>query len=690
MFGLSFANPALLHGLWVALAPIVIHLLNRRRAATVPFSNVALIQSLQHDRMRRVRLKQWLLLLLRTLLIAFLALAFARPTLRGAPGGGGTHTAAVVLVDRSLSVRHVGVFSTARERLEELLPLFESQDDVHIIAFDDRAERVGAGSVTGFRLATRDLSAGYRGTDLLPAIEMAQSLLARSDHLNREVYILSDFAASGWQSVPDSIAGFSESIVYAIRLVSTPSENVSIQDVRPAGGVLGVGLRSSLTLALANHGSTPRSEVGIDVSANGRRIARRVVSVAPGALAVDVPFTPEAGGDVIVRVELEDSDDLPDDDVRRSVVHVPSRVRVTLAGSRDDRYFVEQALVSEGEAVSVHAVDVDALTVEDVAETDVVVLWAETLARSQVDLLARHVEGGGGLWLFLGRHVDTRVYNERVLPRLAPCRLVGVEGRPGGETHARLRPPGDGHVLFRDLVDPETFRSPAFHVKYRVEPQPGVETLLSFTDGGAALLQSTMGHGRVLVLTSNTDPDWSDLAVSGLFVPLVHRVTRFLASGAFGRSDYVVGSQVTRYVTDLDDREGQLHAPDGTMRTIWTEERGSRRVWDLGTLALPGLYEIRARGRRVDRLAVNVPSEESDLSPIGSKSIDRMLRGAEVVDVDADAGLEAVVTARRRGRELWQSFLLVALLFMAAELWIVGGEKRSRESAAVAPNRPLP
>ena len=93
----------MLHGLWVALAPILIHLLNRRRTVTVPFSNVALIQSLQHDRMRRVRIKQWLLLLLRTLLIALLALAFARPTLKEAAQGGGAHTSAVILVDRSLS-----------------------------------------------------------------------------------------------------------------------------------------------------------------------------------------------------------------------------------------------------------------------------------------------------------------------------------------------------------------------------------------------------------------------------------------------------------------------------------------------------------------------------------------------------------------------------------------------------------
>ena len=677
MFGLSFTNPAMLHGLWVALVPVVIHLLNRRRAVTISFSNVALIQSLQQDRMRRVRLKQWLLLILRTLLIALLALAFARPTLRNVSSGGGTHTSAVVLIDRSLSSKHVGVFEAARARVSQLLPLFESQDDLHVIAFDNRAELVGDGTVADVRMALREISSGYRGTDIQPSLEMAGSLLEQSVHLNREVFILSDFASSGWRSVPDSVGGLAESTVYVLRLVTSPADNVSIQDIRPSGGLLGVGLRASLTVTLVNHGAIPRPEVGVDVSVDGRRIARRLLSIGPGAsLSLDVPFTPETGGDLVVQAELARADGLLEDNMRRSVVHVPARVRVALIGPRDDRYFVEQALASEGDATATHVAD--ALTAEAVENSDVVVLWAKTLSRSQVEMLGRHVEGGGGIWMFLGHGIDTRVYNERVLPRLAPGRLVGVEGRPGGETHVKLEPPGGEHVLVRDLVGAETFRSPGFQVRYRLEPGPTVTAIMSYTDGRPALLESMPGHGRVLVLTSHTDPEWSDLAVSGLFVPLVHRATRYLASGLLGRSDYTTGTQMTRLVTDPDEREGQLHTPDGTVRAIWTEDRGPRRVWDVGLLDRPGIYEIHARGRRVDRVAVNVPPEESDLSAIGLESISSVLKGAEVVEVAPDAALDELVPSRRHGRELWKPLLLVALAVMAMELWIVGGERRSR------------
>jgi hypothetical protein len=128
MFGLSFANPTMLYGLWAALLPLVIHLLNRRRSVTLPFSNVALLQALQHDRMRRVKLKQILLLILRTLLIVLLVLAFARPTLTGASSGAGdAGISAVILLDRSLSMQYRtsegSLFERGKLRVREILSL---------------------------------------------------------------------------------------------------------------------------------------------------------------------------------------------------------------------------------------------------------------------------------------------------------------------------------------------------------------------------------------------------------------------------------------------------------------------------------------------------------------------------------------------------------------------------------------
>ena len=77
---MAFLNPLVLLGLAAAAIPLIIHLFNFRKPKQVDFSSLAFLRELEKRTMRRMRLKQWLLLLLRTLAIVCLVLAFARPT----------------------------------------------------------------------------------------------------------------------------------------------------------------------------------------------------------------------------------------------------------------------------------------------------------------------------------------------------------------------------------------------------------------------------------------------------------------------------------------------------------------------------------------------------------------------------------------------------------------------------------
>src|SRR5262249_5798882 len=79
----SFLNPLLLFGLAAAAVPILIHLFTRKRPREVPFSSLEFLAEVNRSEIRRLRLRQWLLLLLRTLAVAALALAISRPALEG-------------------------------------------------------------------------------------------------------------------------------------------------------------------------------------------------------------------------------------------------------------------------------------------------------------------------------------------------------------------------------------------------------------------------------------------------------------------------------------------------------------------------------------------------------------------------------------------------------------------------------
>lgn len=66
-----FLNPSILFGLLAATIPILIHILNLRKLQKVEFSTLSFLKELQKSKIRKIKIKQWLLLLLRTLIIIF-------------------------------------------------------------------------------------------------------------------------------------------------------------------------------------------------------------------------------------------------------------------------------------------------------------------------------------------------------------------------------------------------------------------------------------------------------------------------------------------------------------------------------------------------------------------------------------------------------------------------------------------
>src|SRR6185312_11900837 len=99
---MTFLNPFVLFGLAAASLPVLFHLFAQRRARKVEFSSLRFLQKLEKTSMRAVKVRQILLLIIRTLLVICIVMAFARPALRGYLGSffGSSHanTSVVLLI----------------------------------------------------------------------------------------------------------------------------------------------------------------------------------------------------------------------------------------------------------------------------------------------------------------------------------------------------------------------------------------------------------------------------------------------------------------------------------------------------------------------------------------------------------------------------------------------------------------
>src|SRR5271165_3749961 len=105
---MSFMHLGLAAGAGLAAIPVILHLFMRQTPKHVIFPALRLVRERQKQSKKRMRIKNWLLLLARMALLALMALALARPRLYSQmPLGDQTVPTALGLVfDTSLSMSY--------------------------------------------------------------------------------------------------------------------------------------------------------------------------------------------------------------------------------------------------------------------------------------------------------------------------------------------------------------------------------------------------------------------------------------------------------------------------------------------------------------------------------------------------------------------------------------------------------
>ena len=110
LLGLGFSNlPLLQMGIAAVSLPIIIHLLNRRKYRERSWAAMRFLLAAIRKNQRKIRVEQWLLLAVRTLLILCVVSAMAKPfleSLGALPLLPGQRTHRVIVIDGSLSMSY--------------------------------------------------------------------------------------------------------------------------------------------------------------------------------------------------------------------------------------------------------------------------------------------------------------------------------------------------------------------------------------------------------------------------------------------------------------------------------------------------------------------------------------------------------------------------------------------------------
>lgn len=680
---MTLLAPFFLLGLGAVVVPILVHLVHRQKKESIPFPSLMFLEQIPFKDARRQQLRHKFLFALRCLALLLLALAFARPLLKGsaeaaALEAGGREV--VILLDRSHSMRYGdrwdrGV-AQARARFDDLGP----NDRASLILFDERAEAVSqpTGDVVELNAALAAARPTAGGTRFGPALQLAGRILAESDMPEREAVLITDFQRAGWDGVSD-IRLPAGTVVTPVNLGADGASNISVAFVALDQEVSAGNERVGVSARVVNGGPDAVRGLAVTLSLNGQRVQRRSVDIDPYSSAA-VTFSPVLIPQGISRGTVTaGTDDLPQDNEYHFVLTPRSTLSALIVESSNPRenqsLFLSRALsIGDNPAFRVDVRPLSALRLSDLADRSIVVFNDAPFPGGRAGQAIREfVMAGGGLLIALGERTGPGTWpqqaadllpgrvGERVDPARGPIALTTLEyGSPIFELFSAPRS-GD-------------FSAAKFLRYARLTVSDPAAVLARYSDGAVALAEKAVGTGKVLVWTSTLDTYWNDLALQPVFLPFIHRVARYLSGYQETRSAFVVGDvlELTEQSPDPAVRAlvaagGDLvvEAPSGGRRLL-REEDGGQVV----ELTEQGFFEIRqADGADVPPalVAANLDPVESDLATLDT---DQFLGAVAPLDMarGVTEGSQALTSEdMERRQQLWWYVLMAALVILLGE-----------------------
>ncbi|MFB3055537.1 MAG: BatA domain-containing protein, partial [Ignavibacteriaceae bacterium] len=538
---MTFLNPAILFGLAAATIPVIIHLLNLRKLKKIDFSTLIFLKELQKNKIRRVKLKQWLLLALRVLIILLIVTAFARPTLEGISIGGTTSaakTTALFILDDSFSMSVVdqngSYINQAKQTIKELLNNLEEGDEAGLILVsgDTEGELPVTTNIISVVEKLKNINVSNASGTINSALIEASNLILESKNFNKEIYILSDFQKDRIaikQNLTDLSQVLNEQVkLYSFNYSGKEVYNIGISKLKVITKIFEINKPISFEATVTNYSDQTVNNIVVSLFIGGKRSAQKSIDlVLNEAKIVQLEGTTNENGFVDVIVQIED-DEVSVDNKRFSSIFIPEKISVLLLYDKfNDIRFVKHALQSAADTGNLELYErpLNKLSTIKLNKYDaVIIIGSKVIDRS--DDLRKYLADGGGLIIFPSSKPELTEFGEILASlKLPQAKDLIFNSEQINKTVDFEKVDYDHPLLqniFRDEQKKE-IESPIIQNYYKFSPMGKGRSIISLLDGSSFLSEYDFGRGKIFVFNVSPVLEWSDFPIKSIFAPLIYK-----------------------------------------------------------------------------------------------------------------------------------------------------------------------
>jgi len=646
---MSLLAPLFLFGLAMIALPLWLHRIQTQTPEREPFSSAMLLVASEQRTHMRKQLRFLLLLASRIVLLVLLVFAFAKPVLESSRQVFADDEPAfhLIVIDNSFSMamgnRLDDAFNIARTIIDNMEPGQRAQ----IISADNHVRLIGEAGNDAGKLKS-NLAAIKTSNTRLDFGVLISSLNGLLDNYsyNTAIHLISDYQASG---LPPRFAD----------LIPRPDDNrrvelflhpVQAEDLSNWTVTSATQDNKGLTVTVRGF-HTAAQEKTLTLSVNGEAQDQQTALV-PAAGQTEFKFNKPklATGDNRIVIQMTPTDQLAADDRRYTVMeNAPPTPLLLLASDPASRSvtYLKTALETGSYSVeTVNPAELDPrilqrypwIVIADLGDINTVLSGA----------LADYLNGGGAVFAAVGDHTQ----GLSTLPVIdRPVTSTRLSGNSRFRTVSRIdsshpilaKSPGWRSVNISRVMVPET--------------DDNDRVLITLEGDDPLLLERHVGPGRMLLLTTGLENNWSDLPVHSVFVTFMAEAARYLTNEDVLERQQLTGDAIL--LKQAGGASGQVIDPAG--QTVLTLE-DTHRTQNV-ELDQTGFYEVYTPGRH-QLIAVNPDPRESETDTINADMMGRWRdtgKSQSATVSDTVSGIEPVT------RELWHGLLLLLVLIVLAE-----------------------
>ena len=677
------AAQALWGFLALAAIPFLIHWLSRRTPKRFFFSSLDDLKKSVAGRSRLFQWRHFFFLLLRSLALIALVLAFFKPVtgLKDQDKAGRRHV--ILLIDQSLSMAHKdGNTSTWKRAQLEASKILRSLDPLDRMipilvgrtpeaGFSQFSHNIAAAESFISEASPQAMPANFKAANL-----MASQLAAKADGPVDFIY-LSDFQRKNWASVQFTGLPKNANLLFVPATDDEARRNQAIISATLTGPSPTHGQNFEITAKVGNYSRDTYSGK-IEVIVADTLLADQVVSLPPwgeGEIRIKIPGLRSGTHAANVRLSL---DDLPLDNDFWLPIAVRETEQVIILsdgqGTENSTRFLKAAVNPFGEEKSgiyrVRELTEESFTPSSLSgSSKFIASKSPPLTRVQAGGLATFLRSGGGGLIFLDGKNDIQnlaYISEAIgaqLP-LQPTTRLHSENLAGG---AMKIAHGDFRSPFLRLFKDEGRRNLGFlefYDLYHASSTGKGRILLSYADGTPALTETQVGLGTLLIANFSVGELSSNVARQSLFPGWIHDILGKLSPTPGNENEYLVGDRIFGEAWTSESMGRNLIGP--AKKEIQTESdiRGERVFFNF-TVPSPGPYILPASdGRPLQTFTVNPTNQESDL-----RSLDPAILPTRSPDASRTAVLGGSIGLGEwsQGLPAFHWFILTALALLALE-----------------------